>query len=261
MRLGDVSKTALRTLAARACESASPDALLHDPAAEAAARVLAAELASVRSSRLPATADVIRARIFDDWVAESLAFERWENVINLGAGFCTRFFRLGPPPGAWYEVDLPAVMAVRRQLFSAAGSHVEVAASVLEPGWIEQIPRRRPALLIAEGLLFYLEEREARRLLSRIAGHFPGGTMIFDVLGLAQVAPQQEIETLAGLDAPFRWGVGATKHIERWDPRIRWQREESIFDRCPDRWGEHFRSLRSLRRSHGNRVVQVSFSP
>jgi len=259
--LGDLSQTALRTLAARAAESARPQGLFQDPAAEAAAAALVAELATVPASRFPATADVVRTRIIDDWVEETLAGDRGRGggVLNLGAGLCTRYFRLGPISGVWYEIDLPEIVAVRRRLFPPAPDHVELARSVLEPGWIEQIPPAQPLLLIAEGLLFYLEETAARELVSRLAAHFPGATMIFDVLGPAHVGRHREIETLDGLAAPFHWGLADTRSIESWDPRLEWRRDESIFDRCAERWGEGFAGLRSLRQSHGNRIVQVRF--
>jgi methyltransferase (TIGR00027 family) len=258
-QLVDLSRTALRTLAARAAESAHPDGLFADSAAEAAAAALAPELASVRTSRFPTTADVIRTRIIDDWVEEVLAGDRRVDVLNLGAGLCTRYFRIGPIPGTWYEIDLPGIMAVRRRLFPAAPNHVELACSVLEPGWIDRIPRAHAVLLIAEGLLFYLAEAAVRELLHGLASACAGATMIFDVLGPAHVGRQREIETLQGLDAPFRWGLADTRSVESWDPRIEWRRDESIFDRCPERWGESLPGLQSLRRSHGNLVVQVDF--
>jgi O-methyltransferase involved in polyketide biosynthesis len=260
-RLGDLSQTAYRTLADRAAESARPDGLFRDAVAEAAAASLGCEIASVPALRFSATAHAIRTRIIDDWVQEILAGRRRVDVLNVGAGLCTRFFRLGPIPGIWYEIDLPGIIDVRQRVFPRSANHVELACSVLDPRWSELIPRQASVLVIAEGLLFYLAETAARELLRQLAAAFAGAAMIFDVLGPAQVGRQGEIDILTDLNAPFRWGLADTRSIESWDPRIEWRREESIFDRCPERWGKNLPSLRRLRRSYGNRIVEACFRP
>ena len=84
-----------------------------------------------------------------------------------GCGLDSRVFRLGPPATVqWFDVDQPDVIELRRRLYSDRDGYQMIASSVTDPAWLESIPADRPALVVAEGLLMYLTEAEARQLLS-----------------------------------------------------------------------------------------------
>lgn len=85
-----------------------------------------------------------------------------------------------------------------------------IGASVTDPGWLEQVPADRPAVIVAERLLPYLEESDVRRLLLRLTDRFGLGELLFDGL-----APR-----LTRLPGPFRWGIRDPRQIERWNPRL-----------------------------------------
>jgi methyltransferase (TIGR00027 family) len=102
--------TACWTAAARAKETARSDRLFDDPypaslAGVVGERVLeASELASGGENRYLS----VRSYWFDQ-IVEAHA-SRVSQVVNLGAGFDTRPFRLTLPPSLrWFETDLPGV--------------------------------------------------------------------------------------------------------------------------------------------------------
>ena len=55
-----------------------------------------------------------------------------------------------------------------------------IGSSVTEPGWLDEIPVDRPVLVVAEGLVMYLSEKEVIALFSKITEKFPSGQFIFD---------------------------------------------------------------------------------
>ncbi|MFD2054524.1 class I SAM-dependent methyltransferase [Mesorhizobium calcicola] len=88
------------------------------------------------------------------------------------AGLDTRIFRVDPPPGVdWFDVDYPEVIELRRKLYPSRDHYHLVASSVTQPDWLAEVPRNRPAIVVAEGLTPYLPAHEGHaclRGLSRI---------------------------------------------------------------------------------------------
>jgi len=78
-------------------------------------------------------------------------------VLHLGCGLDGRLFRLDAGPQVeWYDVDHSDVIALVKQRYPAREHSRTVAASVTDPAWLSAIAADRPALLIAEGLTYYL---------------------------------------------------------------------------------------------------------
>jgi O-methyltransferase len=108
-------------------------------------------------------------------------------VLHLGCGLDARVYRIDPPATVdWYDLDYPAVIELRRQCLPPREHHTLIGSSVTDLTWLEQLPRGRPVLMIAEGLVPYLTEAERRRLLTSVVDAFPTGQAQFDtVLGWA----------------------------------------------------------------------------
>ena len=47
-----------------------------------------------------------------------------------------------------------------------------IGSSVTDPQWLADIPTGLPTLVVAEGLLMYLQESDVRRLLARLTDQF-----------------------------------------------------------------------------------------
>lgn len=136
---------------------------------------------------------VVRARQLDDWAAAFLARHRdsgGATVVHLACGLDSRCLRLdwAGPGMRWYDVDLPDVVALRRQLVPppARGDYRLLAADVCAEDWLRALPADRPTLVVMEGLTPYFTEAEGRRLFARLAGHFTaGGQILCDGVGPA----------------------------------------------------------------------------
>ena len=61
----------------------------------------------------------LRGAQLDTWTADYLSGHPDAVVLHLGCGLHSRAFRLAVPEGVrWFDVDLPQVIALRRQLYS-----------------------------------------------------------------------------------------------------------------------------------------------
>jgi len=193
--LTGVSETMLVVLAARAEDAVKPNPVLHDTfAAETLARLDYAPPRGRLDHGFFATV-LLRASLLDAWAAEFLAAHPGATVLHLGCGLDSRALRLGDfwcrdggggaAAARWYDVDMPAVVALRRRVMAApeGGDYHLVEASVTDDAWLEAVPADRPTLVVMEGLLGYLEPHEAQRLVHRIAERFPSGQLVFDAIG------------------------------------------------------------------------------
>jgi len=212
-------ETLLLPLYARALDAAARHPILADPRARAIVAAIDYDFSTVVR---PGGGRVLvaRARQLDAWAAAFLAAHRNAVVLNLGCGLDSRYERLAPPPSvAWFDVDLPEVIALRRRFFADTDARRAVAASVDDPGWWAELPGGRPVLAVADGLLVYLEADTVRALFHRLVVAFPHGRLVFDVLspGALGLASRQAAQTIPLL----RWTVDDLAEVDALEPRLR----------------------------------------
>jgi O-methyltransferase involved in polyketide biosynthesis len=139
--------------------------------------------------------------------------------IQVGCGMDSRVFRVNPGPGVeWFDVDYPDVVDLRRQLFPQRDAYHLVGAPLEDLRWLDAVPRDRPGLLIAEGVLHYLGEAEVKALLNAVVAHFPGGRMIFDSCN--SFIAKRAGSNVGGTGATYRWGLDDPEDIKQLEPRL-----------------------------------------
>jgi methyltransferase (TIGR00027 family) len=226
VKWNSVEWTNLVTLYLRACESRLPQPILGDhPAAEAVDRI-DYDFKRIHRSAQPWSNRylvALRAKKLDDWSATFL--NRYPNavVLHLGCGMDTRAFRLNPPATVdWFDVDQPGVIDLRRKLYDERDGYRMIGSSVTDAVWLDQIPTGRPTLVVAEGLLMYLSEREVWELLQRLTDRFGSGELIFDTL--SPLGPRLSLVFTKGI---VKWGIRDVREIETWNPRLRFIEQTS----------------------------------
>jgi methyltransferase (TIGR00027 family) len=164
-----VSDTARWTALHRATESARPDALFSDPLAER----LAGEHGRAIFAGVPRMTRngwwlVARTKIIDDAIAEAIA-DGCDRVLNLAAGLDSRPYRLHLPSDfTWVEADLPQLLKEKAQLLADQTPRcrltrmaVDLAdARARDAFFNEALNGATKALVLTEGLLMYLEDRD-----------------------------------------------------------------------------------------------------
>jgi O-methyltransferase involved in polyketide biosynthesis len=225
VRWGSVEWTNLCTLYLRAYESRLQRPVLGDRhAAEAVDRIDYDFTRMHRAAQPWANQFLValRARQLDDWADDFLRRNPNAVVLHLGCGLDSRAFRLDVPSGvSWFDVDVPEVIALRRRLYDERPGYTMIGSSVTDPGWLDQIPADRPALIVAEGLLMYLTEKEVRDLLQRLTDRFDTGELLADLLSpwgpWFSNSPLLAKASTAGIT---KWGTRDGHELPEWIPRL-----------------------------------------
>ena len=164
----------------------------------------------------------IRARQFDAWVSAWLADHPASTVLHLGCGLDSRVFRVAPASTVqWFDVDYPEVIDLRRQLYPERPGYRLVGASLLEPGWLAEVPGDRPAMIVAEGVMMYLPASGAGPLLTRLVDHFPSGQMAFDAVSTAGARLAGADKAVSATGAKFGWGLDDPADVKQFVPSSR----------------------------------------
>ncbi len=104
-----------------------------------------------------------------------------------------------------------------------------IESSITGSSWLEKMPRDRPTLIIAEGVLEYLTAKEVKTLLNRITDHFLHGQIAFDVVSsYAMKYGKKELKETTG--AIHKWAVDdIDEEVDKLNPKLKRIAELSLF--------------------------------
>ena len=169
-------------------------------------------------------------------------FARFAHVqgINLGAGLTDYFQWLDNGHNRWMDVDLPPVIHLRQQLMPEHIARHETRTDDLRTaGWwnrlnLQKHNHHNPLLLIAEGMLMYMQPNEVKTFLQEIGTHAPEGSELLcdfiSPLGIGQASPANHdpADTVT-----FRWGAHNGQEIASLHPRLELLQQHSV----AEAWG------------------------
>ncbi|WP_033295438.1 class I SAM-dependent methyltransferase [Amycolatopsis jejuensis] len=227
-----VQKTLSPVLKAKALDNRLPEPILGDRYAEETMRRLDPGYDHRRfgTSQLGLAA-VVRAKAHDEWARRFLSAHPDAVVLHLGCGLDARMYRLDPPATVdWFDVDYPSVIELRRQFLPPREHYTLIASNVTNLTWLDQIPRNRPTLLIAEGLVPYLPEPAARRLLTTVVDTFPGGQIQLDTVSVWAWRTSKWDPTLRKYGTQFHCGFDDPSALADWHPRLEYVDEAPMND-------------------------------
>lgn len=230
-----VGRTALGVARIRAWESRKPDRLFDDPYAAAfTADAPAGDRRPITpgSSRARLILHVVlRTRFYDDYLLAA----RHRQVVLLAAGLDTRAYRLPWPPGVRvYELDLPEVLAFKDRVLAGRDATPRCERTALPVDLREDWPAAltdagfdpaEPTAWLVEGLLVYLSDEEAARLLTRVGElSAPGSRLSFERSNAASVIAADDRADLGDYTSLWRGGLG--EDAAGWLDRHGWRTEE-----------------------------------
>ncbi len=135
-------------------------------------------------------------------------------MIHLGCGLDSRVFRLDPGAGVeWYDVDYPAVIALREKIFPGRRRYHLIATAATEPSWLDQIPDDRPVLLLAEGISMYLTEHDGVALLQHVVDRFGSGELQIDFYNWLTIRSQKAHKLQRQSGSTLYWAVNTPRDI------------------------------------------------
>jgi len=225
--LSGVAETLLITLYIRALESQRPDALVRDERAESIVRQLDLETLQktlALTDGFSRVAVILKGREFDRFTQDFLSCHPNAVVIHIGCGLDTRFERLDNGQVEWYELDLPDVIDLRRELVGGEGErHHLLACSVLDSAWLETVSahQQRPFLFLAEGVFMCFKEAHVKSLVLTLREHFPGAELVFDAFSPIMRWEHNVRVTRTRVGAYLQWALKHGRNLEQWGSGIR----------------------------------------
>jgi len=99
------------------------------------------------SSQYTMLASVARYYNFDEMIKGFYDKHEKCNIINLGAGLETAAFRLPAINVPFYEIDLPEVIELRKNILGAKENETLIGADIFKLEWVEGIDTSLPSLL------------------------------------------------------------------------------------------------------------------
>src|SRR5690606_36944794 len=127
------------------------------------------DFSSLNIPRQTAITLCLRAKKLDTYTRNFIAQHPECVIIHLGCGLDSRCMRVPHPHAIWYDLDLPPVIDLRRKFYEETSTYHLIASSATDLAWINLISvQDRPTLIIAEGLLMYLSETDAKALFIKL---------------------------------------------------------------------------------------------
>lgn len=213
--LDGVPETLLWNLYQRATEARRPDAVLRDPKAVELVDALDYPFAERFGAAALGQWQALRARCFDEEIRRFLGEHPDGQVVALGEGLETQFWRVDNGRVRWLTVDLPETVELRTRLLpDDPPRRRTLAGSALYEEWLRHADPANGLLLSAQGLLMYFEPDQVHRLLATCAERFPGATMILDGVPpwFSRRTVEGRMRTAQGYQAPpMPWAVDAAE--------------------------------------------------
>jgi O-methyltransferase involved in polyketide biosynthesis len=207
----------------RASEAKRPDGILNDPESIHIQSAIDYDFAHHFGDPLGSLAG--RAVEIDRALRSWLDRHPEGIVVSLGEGLETQCRRVDNGRMRWLSVDLPDAIRLRERFFAPTQRFRHIAASALDPVWMDAVAASSDVFIVAQGLLMYLAPARVRQLFISIANRFPGSALIFDTIprwfsDLTLVGWNQT----AGYRLPsMPWGINRDEvepTLRRWHPRV-----------------------------------------
>jgi O-methyltransferase involved in polyketide biosynthesis len=166
---------------------------------------------------------LLRAKRFDERCRAFLRERPLGPVVNLGAGLDTTFNRVDNGSVRWYNIDLPDAMAFRQRFVPAHARCVDLALSMFDDSWFDEVESADGGVLVlAGGLFYYFRENQVRDLVCRIVERFPSGEIFFDAQSRAAVRVSNRMVRKTGNEgSEMYFFVNDARKLKSWSPGIR----------------------------------------
>ncbi len=258
-----LSETMLIPLWAKAVEYSHPNPILRDAEAVRMMQMIDYDFSKYEGAFASQPGCCARARVLDDMVGEFIAKHPDAVVVQIGAGLDARYERLGKPAvTAWYDLDLPEVLEVRRLLLPENGNRY-IAASLFEESWMDTVAAHgKPVLLVIEGVLMYFAPDDLRGWFDTLKRKLPQAQLVFDAIPPIMQKQSKRHDALKNMDAPpeFKWSIAGPEDLAHFGLEV--LKYRGLAEICGKRYPWQLRLLYATawgRRKFDMRVVWVRF--
>lgn len=220
----------------RAVDARSKRPLLDDPLAPTILHQLGSDAAQLKLPLGVREAVAIRSAMLDRAVEGFIQTYPDAVVVEIGCGLETRIFRVDPPPTVdWYDVDLPDVVELREKVLPHRENTHPIGQSLLNPHWTEGVPRDRPTIIVADGVLGFLSEDDNRQVLAQLTDHFTTGELVFNAYTPFVARMNGRFTQVVGMPKSFAgFGFSDPEELVAMNPKLTCI-DEKFGDAAPER--------------------------
>jgi O-methyltransferase involved in polyketide biosynthesis len=179
-KLRGVSDTLFIPLAARIYVSKKFPEYFFDGKALSLEKYIPDDTIQKKSSEYSFMASAARYHNLDSMARTFIEKNGKSNIVYLGAGFETAYYRLNEQIATFYEVDLPDVIAARRMILEEQTNELLVAGDMFDMEWTKQIDKSIPTLLVVSGVFQYFKENQVIRFINDVKNALSDVELIFD---------------------------------------------------------------------------------
>lgn len=221
VELGSIQETLLITLWARAVESAKADPILIDKKSQEIIEQIDYDFSKLEKAKGTQIGVCLRGLMFDNWVKSFLQENPNGTIVEIGSGLNTRFERVDNGQVRWFDLDMPDSMEVRKNYFQETERRKFIASSVLDSSWVDAVKAvgSSPIVFVAEGVLMYFTEAQAKQVFALLVENFPGCYFMFDSMSPFMVKNQKQHDAIKYYSAKFQWGIQDIRDIAKWNDR------------------------------------------
>lgn len=237
--VNDVSETAFLTLQCHALDAQSKRPFLNDSSAVHTFELLKNHFSNsdsvlhrrlfenrIKSSLIAHTA--LRAKKYDSYIRNFLNQYPEAAVINIGCGLDHRFERVDNGKVTFYDLDLPDIINIKKQIFPEKERYNQISRSVFDFEWIDHI-KNAHVILVAEGVFMYCREEDVKALFLNLQAKMKNPEIVFEVFNskwlrgwrkrITEFKLKKELKF--GEGATYQFGISDSDAIESWAPGMK----------------------------------------
>ena len=247
------------TLWARAQETLRQESLFKDTRAVEWVKRMDYDFGQFNDAWKILTSIAIRTWIFDKEISSYLEHNPESAIINLGAGFDNRFWRIDNGSVLWFDIDLPPVIDLKKRMIEETGRYRMISKSILDFTWMDELETgSRPVAIIAEGVLMYLKQTEISDLFDALVRVYPGADMFLELLAPGLVDSQYH-DTANTMKAGYKWSLLNGRDLKSLHARLLFMEEWCVLDFFRERWDwiGKYADFPMFRNYFGEKIVHI----
>ena len=236
IKLKNVEETLLIPVWCRALETLNDNGIITDNYATRICDEVDFNFSILKNSWKSQVGVAIRTQIFDRKVSTFLKKYPDANIVILGAGLDARGFRLDNNLANWFHIDFKNVIDLRKVFFPDSKRHINMSSSILQKEWINEIPKNRKTLFIAEGLLVYFTKQEIKELFTNIIDNFENPEILAELICPIMAKKTKKHDSASKFNVTFKSGFWNSNELEKMHSKISFVEETFLIDLHKRRW-------------------------
>ena len=219
MELNNESKTLFIPLYGKAISSKNKQ-FLNDPKAEEIIERINYDFNTLKQSKWLSMFMSLRASLIDELCSKYIENNPNLTIIHLGCGLDSRCLRVNQKYNKWYDIDYENVIDIRKQFYNDTNTYKMISSSVNDYQWIEKIKDPENVLVILEGLIMYLSEKEVKELIIQINKRFNKVRFIFDSYTKKGVKLSKIKNPVNQMNAKIKYGINSANDFLTLNPNL-----------------------------------------